>query len=124
MKRGRDRHGRVCAIAPARGVRYCRHRREELMTNHTDTGAADRKRTRETLAELVELVEALDRRVPHVERLGERRIALEAEKLREQARARIKELESSAADRRGGEPDTADAVMTDDGAPVSGPRQV
>lgn len=88
------------------------------MTKKKDTGVADQKRTRETL---VELVEALDRRVPHVERVGERRIALEAAHLREQARVRITELESAAADQQAGDTDAAHAVMSDDGGPVSRP---
>lgn len=67
-----------------------------------------------TLHDLVELVEALDRRVPQ-DRPGEPRIALEAAHLRQQARARIQELESSAPER--GDTDTANAVMSDDGAP-------
>jgi hypothetical protein len=87
--------------------------------NQTAASVADRNRT---LDILVELVEALDRRVPHVDRLGERRIAVEAANLREQARARIRELESSAADQQTGDTDSADAVMTDDGAPVSPAR--
>jgi hypothetical protein len=95
--------------------RFGQLREKNSMTNKKDSGAADQRTTRDTL---VELVEALDRRVPHVERLGERRIALEAAHLRKQARTRLTELESAAADRRAG--DTADAVMTDDGGPVGG----
>jgi hypothetical protein len=56
------------------------------------------------LVALRELVEALDKRVPHVERLGEVRIAREAAALREEAARRIQEL----------------AVMTDDGGPLPG----
>ncbi len=48
------------------------------------------------IAALVELVEALDRRVPHVERLGEARIASEAAKLKQRAMRRIDELRSAA----------------------------
>jgi hypothetical protein len=43
--------------------------------------------------ELRELIEALDRRVPHIEREGEVQIALEAASLREKAVARLAALE-------------------------------
>ena len=42
---------------------------------------------------LRELIEALDRRVPHVERAGEARIAREAAALKAKALERIAELE-------------------------------
>ena len=42
---------------------------------------------------LIELISALDRRVPHVERVGEASIAREAEALRDKARKRLAELE-------------------------------
>jgi hypothetical protein len=48
------------------------------------------------IATLTELIEALDRRVPHVERVGETRIAGDAVKLRNDAMARIDELKRSA----------------------------
>lgn len=44
---------------------------------------------------LVELIDALDRRVPHVERLGEASIAREAEDLRDKARKRLAELDAN-----------------------------
>ena len=44
---------------------------------------------------LVELIDALDRRVPHVERLGEASIAREAEELRDKARKRLAELDAN-----------------------------
>jgi hypothetical protein len=46
-----------------------------------------------TLAALRELVRALDRRVPQVERAGELRIARDAQLLRQEAVARIEELQ-------------------------------
>jgi hypothetical protein len=66
---------------------------------------------------LRELVDAIDRRVAHVERLGEARIAREASGLRKEALHRIHELTAASSD-----PDTRDAersggVMTDDGEP-------
>ena len=48
---------------------------------------------------LRELVDALDRRVPHVERLGEARIAREAADLRKEAVHRIQELTGAPFDR-------------------------
>jgi hypothetical protein len=44
------------------------------------------------IAALIELIKALDRRVPHVERVGETRIAAEAAKLKDDAMARVDEL--------------------------------
>jgi len=49
------------------------------------------------LADLRELIEALDRRVPHLEREGEHRIAQDASLLRRQAQERIAEIEASLA---------------------------
>lgn len=71
------------------------------------------------LAALKELIEALDRRVAQVERLGEVRIAREAAALRKEAANRIAELQAadSAPDAR--ERERSDAVMTDDGGPLS-----
>ena len=66
---------------------------------------------------LRELVEALDRRVAHVERLGEARIAGEAASLRKEALKRIQELSAAAADRDPREAARADAAMADDGGP-------
>lgn len=43
---------------------------------------------------LVELIDALDRRVPHVERVGEASIARDAEALRDKARKRLAELDA------------------------------
>lgn len=49
------------------------------------------------LRDLLELVAALDRRVPHLEREGERDIARDAQGLRRAALKRIAELERSLA---------------------------
>jgi hypothetical protein len=57
-------------------------------------GAAQSDRT-EKLRHLHELIAALDRRVPHVERIGEIEIAREGRALREKALQRIAELEAS-----------------------------
>ena len=67
---------------------------------------------------LHELVEALDRRVRHVERLGETRIARDAAALREEALARIRELSGSPAARDSQESERTGEVMTDDGGPL------
>ena len=48
--------------------------------------------TAQLIATLRELIEALDRRVPHVERAGEAQIARDAAALREVAVKRIEEL--------------------------------
>ena len=50
----------------------------------------------QTLRELYELIAALDRRVPHVERVGEISIARAAAGLKSEALKRIEELERQA----------------------------
>jgi hypothetical protein len=50
--------------------------------------------------ELLELIAALERRVPHVERAGEASIARDAAALKARALKRIEELEREAAARR------------------------
>jgi hypothetical protein len=52
----------------------------------------------ETVRELHELIEALDRRVPHVERVGEVSIARAAAALKTAALKRIEELERNSPD--------------------------
>jgi hypothetical protein len=47
-----------------------------------------------TLSELYRLIEALDRRVPHLERIGEEQIARDALALRERALELIRKIES------------------------------
>ena len=59
-----------------------------------DKGTAQSDRARK-LRHLHELIAALDRRVPHVERIGEIDIAREGRALREKALQRIAELEES-----------------------------
>lgn len=73
-----------------------------------------------TLAALRELISALDRRVPHVERAGETRIASDAMGLRHAAAARIDELTQAEPD-QGYDHELVEAVMTDDGGPPGVP---
>ena len=67
---------------------------------------------------LRELVEALDRRVAQVERLGETRIAGEAAALRKDAVNRIQELTAASHDGDTREAERSGGVMTDDGGPL------
>jgi hypothetical protein len=67
---------------------------------------------------LRELVDALDRRVAHVERLGEARIAREAAGLRKEAVTRIQELTAAPTGRDRREAEQSSGVMTDDGGPL------
>jgi hypothetical protein len=67
---------------------------------------------------LREFVEALDRRVPHVERLGETRIALDALALRAEAVRRIQELTAARPDQETREGERSRGLMTDDGGPL------
>jgi hypothetical protein len=60
----------------------------------SDKGMTPSDRTRK-LRHLHELIAALDRRVPHVERIGETDIAREGRALRKKAVQRIAELEAS-----------------------------
>jgi hypothetical protein len=57
-----------------------------------DATSTDETPRRRTIRELGELVAALDRRVPHVERVGEAAIARSAAALRAAAVRRIEEL--------------------------------
>jgi hypothetical protein len=68
------------------------------MSRHNGIAQSDRTRT---LRHLHELIAALDRRVPHVERLGEIAIAREGRALRDKALQRIAELESEPRNRPG-----------------------
>jgi hypothetical protein len=58
------------------------------------TGRPETERTR-ALRHLRELIAALDRRVPHIERIGETAIARDAATLRETALDRIAQLEAA-----------------------------
>ena len=67
---------------------------------------------------LRELVDALDRRVAHVERLGEVGIVREAATLRKEAIHRIRELTAAPTDRDTREAERSGGVMADDGGPL------
>lgn len=74
----------------------------------------------EILASLQELVEALDRRVPHLDRAGEIQIAKDAASLRNEAVTRIAALQLAGPNHATDDQGLADAVMTDDGNPAPG----
>jgi hypothetical protein len=69
------------------------------------------------VAALRELIAALDRRVPHVERVGEIQIARDAATLRREALRRIEELTRASSDPPLYNQDLVEAIMTDDGGP-------
>ena len=77
--------------------------------------ASDRERV---VAAPRELVEALDRRVPQVERLDEVDITREAAALRNEAAKRLDALTSTRPDRQAREDDRSAAEMIDDGGPL------
>ena len=67
---------------------------------------------------LRELISALDRRVPHVDRPGELRIAREAQMLRREAVAQIGALSQQRRwDDTPYDQERVEAIMTDDGGP-------
>jgi hypothetical protein len=65
---------------------------------------------------LQELIDALDRRAPHVERIGEHQIAQDAENLRRRASQRMEELKRKRTSGAGDE--LQHDVMSDDGGPT------
>ncbi len=60
---------------------------------------ADRRKTKATIVQLVELIAAIDRRLPQVQRAGEAAIANAAMHLKTEATKRIAELEAEVAGR-------------------------
>lgn len=66
---------------------------------------------------LRELISALDRRVAHVERSAETRIARDAQVLRREAVAQIEALSREGPDHTPYDLELVEAVMTDDGGP-------
>jgi hypothetical protein len=69
---------------------------EDSMADKKTADDADRTRT---LRRLRELIAALDRRVPHIERVGEIAIARDAATLKKKALDRIAQLEAPDGDR-------------------------
>lgn len=67
------------------------------MTERTTGGTAARTRATQTICHLKELISALDRRLPQVERSGEASIARSAAALKAEALKRIADLEREAA---------------------------
>ena len=59
----------------------------------SDTTAIANTRRVGLISALREIIDALDRRVPHIERAGETGIARDALKLRRQAEGRLEELQ-------------------------------
>jgi hypothetical protein len=64
-----------------------------------DKKTADEANRTRALRHLRELIAALDRRVPHIERIGEMAIARDAATLKEKALARIAQIEAVDGDR-------------------------
>jgi hypothetical protein len=81
-----------------------------------------RARPSDIAATLRELIDAVDRRVPHLERAGEPRVAQMAAALRGEAACRLAAM--SRFDDEADEHDSAlvEAVMTDDGGPSPADR--
>ena len=66
-----------------------------MVSNRTAKATAASTRRKRTIRNLSELIAALDRRVPQVERVGEASIARAAAKLKDEAIKRIVDLERS-----------------------------
>jgi hypothetical protein len=64
-----------------------------MISKRTTKETAARTRRKRAIRDLSELIAALDRRVPQVERVGEASIARAAAKLKEEAIKRIEDLE-------------------------------
>jgi hypothetical protein len=79
-----------------RGLDACSTAGSDVPTVARVNGQATAVATARSVRELHELIEALDRRVPQVERVGELAIAQAAAALRADALKRIEELERDA----------------------------
>ena len=84
------------------------------MTDESQRSAATANRI---VSRLRDLIRALDRRVPQVDRPGELRIARDAQMLRRQAVAQIEALSYLEPDDNPYDHALVDAIMTDDGSP-------
>jgi hypothetical protein len=83
----------------------------------TDKVRRNTATTSRVVSALRELVKALDRRLPHPERPGEIRIALDSQMLRRKAVAQIEALSRQGPDDTPYDQELVDAIMTDDGSP-------
>ena len=83
------------------------------MSSYESHATAGRSRT---IAALRELIGALDRRTPRMQRMGEIRIARDAAVLRSDAVTRIEELMHAGTD-QSYDRELVEAIMTDDGGP-------
>jgi hypothetical protein len=75
---------------------------------------------KQTLQALIELVEALERRVPRPNAGAEQQIAADSAELHAQATESIQEMRRECRSLADAEIRRAHSVMTDDGGPVSG----
>jgi hypothetical protein len=69
------------------------------------------------LQALIELVEALERRVPRPQMTGERNIAADSARLHARASEGIRQIRSESTSRENAETEAAHSVMSDDGGP-------
>lgn len=88
-------------------------------TTHPDDDKPQRRvsMVNRLITTLRELTSALDRRVPHVDRPGELRIAREARMPRREAVAQIDASSRHGPDDGPYDQELVDAIMTDDGGP-------
>ena len=89
------------------------------MTNYDPSAPSTPARI---MSALRELIAALDRRMPRLERTGETGIARDASTLRREAVSRMEELTRAGLDARR-EKELGHAVMTDDGGPSPDPSR-
>ena len=86
----------------------------------TDTRPTNVSRPTRLLAALRELIGALDRRAPQTERPGETRIAMDAQRLRQEAMTQIEDLTGGGSNAGAYDQPHVEAIMTDDGGPAAG----
>jgi hypothetical protein len=98
--------------APSADDRYAFTANMFSMTDQASSGVST---TTCIVAALRELIGALDRRVPHLERSGEIRIARDAAMLRREAVLRIEAVKHAATDCPVYDQELVEAIMTDDG---------
>ena len=76
---------------------------------------ADEFRPTRLLRALREVISALDRRKPQVNRPGETSVAADAQRLRRQAVARLQQLTGTGSGANAYDQDLVESIMTDDG---------